>query len=149
MQKILFRGVPKDESYQMFANWKPYTKNGFIYGSLFMKEDKSYICVSVLRNCKSYINNGLTTMLEVIPDTIGQFTGQTDKNKTDIFTGDVIKYRLPNETEYRKGCVVWDNDNCRFCIKHSKGIDAFCKEVADNCEVCEEHTLHNEMTKPV
>ena len=67
-REILFRGKLKKS-------------NKFIYG--LPTCDFSYIFnSSQVDSCDNY---------EVIPETIGQFTGILDKNGTKIFKGDIIK----------------------------------------------------------
>lgn len=55
--------------------------------------------------------------VEVDPATVGRFTGLTDKNKKRIYSGDIVKAYLHNETEftekieYRNGCFWFGNWN--------------------------------------
>lgn len=67
---------------------------------------------------------------EVIPETVGQYTGMTDKNGTRIFEGDILSAHLDdgypeNETLLE---VVWHNNG--WYGKNGKFFDDF-----DNGEV--------------
>lgn len=93
MREILFRGKPKhSEEYYFFSqNWKSFCKNGFVFGSLIVKAGKYYICVSAMRNMTTCINNGMTSMIEVIPETVGQYINLDDEDNKEIFEGDIVK----------------------------------------------------------
>lgn len=85
--KGLFRGKPTEEYKEFLQCWKEYCKDGFIFGSLIKTEDnRCFICITAMCSHKSIINNGITTMCEVIPETVGRFTGCYDKTKWDDLT---------------------------------------------------------------
>ena len=53
---------------------------------------------------------------KVEPETVGQFTGLTDKNGTKIFDGDIVRFYDDSEDELTNGVVVCNADFCSFCV---------------------------------
>lgn len=94
----LYRGKPHVETdadrfyFETFSqHWKENCKNGFVYGNLIVLKDKYYICVSGFENLQSNKNNGIVSMIQVIPETVGEYAGFDDTNGKKIFEGDIVR----------------------------------------------------------
>ena len=98
-------------------------------------------CEPIADGCY-YINDWQTKIdigmygqdFKVDPDTVGQFTGLTDRNGEKIFEGDII--------EYTDGCNDWlgavkyDGDDAQFVVRFIGGdVESFDNLYSGDCEV--------------
>lgn len=136
MREILFRGKPvHKEDYTFYEKTEfsiGYSKDGLVYGSLVVINDKYYICIGVAGvSINSLINNATATFVEVIPETVGQYTGSKDKKRNKIFKGDIIeRFWLGKKYIYR---IDYDKYIASFIGKDIYGLN-FTTFDYDACE---------------
>lgn len=96
MRDIIFRGKRKDN-----GEW--------VEGNLFrpdLENAETQICIGtpVVRIC-----------YDVIPETVGQFTGLTTADGTRIFEGDIIMCKWSSGNTHVEGFVDYGKFNCSCC----------------------------------
>lgn len=131
MREVLFRG-------------KRTFNNDWIEGGYCCCDNKSYIVISIRYipdtrdwdEADYYEENPVykPVFIEVVPKTVGQYTGLTDKNGTRIFEDDIVDILTENEEigviAYDEGGFVVNADG--FCVDFHANINGTDLEVIGN-----------------
>ena len=122
MRDILFRGKRVDNG-KWVEGYYTELPCGSLGATIFSNDDElvcedtgSYIIKVFTKQHTNYSNSNPLQVIEcekyeVIPETVGQFTGLCDKNGKKMFEGDIVK--SPNGTQ---GVVEWQNAECAFLV---------------------------------
>lgn len=114
MREILFRGFHED-------------KNGketiYIDGREIKGEWEYGVPVfSGLNNELAFMQQMYSYNCQVIPETVGQFTGLTDKNGKKIFEGDIVNFKTT--AYYFTNCrIKYQNCYARYCAIDNEGYE--------------------------
>lgn len=88
----------------------------WLYGFLIKIEEDRYAIIPNLNDME--IGKSIS-MYEVHPETVGMFTGKTDKNKKEIYEGDIVRVYAKDGTF--NVVVKWSNDSMAFMACYVDG----------------------------
>lgn len=134
MREILFRGKSTETNQWIYGGFHIWEKRQVCaLGNDRLKDDE-ISCVITVNSFADWNMPRTMQAVEVIADTVGQYTGLTDRNGNKIFEGDIVNILTENE---EIGVIVYEDGGFivradKFSIDFINNINGTDVEVIGN-----------------
>ena len=143
MRDILFRGKDKDDGKWYEGAYRQYDDTTYCFKEDCDRHPENTHHTIVFSRMTDWGLPNRHLQAEVIPETVGQYTGLQDKNGKRVFEGDIVQFEddTPGQYEYHDdifrnvGVVEYNNGRFYFTNRVSVEMDDIIYENIADCTV--------------